>query len=189
MALKMFDLLKHYRSAPRTVAGLTFAGGCTCVIGDALIRFMLFKVGPPKVYPPSNHLFLLEPGWILTDFFVGLIVVGIIAPFFISRVLTTAEKNGGWPLSGASYGALAGFCASILLAAIHLSILASGTGATEARDGATLVMKLFWIYLPIAVSMFGLPAAVIGAITGIAAEMFLRRYGAGRKGTGVFFVK
>ena len=142
------------------------------IVGDALIRFGSFILRNWNVSLPWYSIFFdLER--MTLDFLSGTLTVGIISPFFVRKTLATINKRKSWSMWGVSFGALAGFTNSVILAATHLLVLAS---RSEGQEMMPLALKLLSIYLPISAATTALPAAAVGALAGLATEIFLRRF-------------
>lgn len=152
------------------IASLAFAGGGVSIVGDAFIRLVLFSsYGGNASLPWYQTVF--TPGWLFLDFLSGGVVVLLFAPFFVRRIENDPTREG-WPQTGLVFGALAGFVNSLMLAFIHLSIMA---GPRILSEGIASGMEMYLIYIPFSAVIFGLPAAAIGALAGSAAEFFLRK--------------
>jgi hypothetical protein len=162
------------RSSPpkrwHLISSLALAGGGVSIVGDAFIRLLLSSsYGGNASLPWYQTLF--TPGWLFLDFLSGGVVVLLFAPCFVRRIEKDPTREG-WPQTGLVFGALAGLVNSIVLAFIHLSIMA---GPHILSEGIASAMEMYLIYIPFSAAIFGLPAAAIGALAGSAAEFFLRK--------------
>jgi len=154
------------------IASLAFAGGGVSIVGDAFIRLLLSSSYDGNASLPWYQT-LFTPGWLFLDFLSGGVTVLLFAPFFVRRV--ESETTQGWPRTGVVFGALAGLVNSIVLAFIHLSIMAGPQILLEGQKGIASAIGMYLIYIPFSAAIFGLPAAAIGALAGSAAELFLRK--------------
>jgi len=147
----------------RMIVYLAIAGGIISILGDATIRFVLFIFGGWNVSLPW-YFVLLDSTWVALEFVSGIITVSIFLPFIIPKVRNLIGSQRGWLAWGMSLGAFAGICNAIILASIHLSIM-SGLG----QYGLPFTLKLMGTYLPIVIILMGIPAAIVGAISGMIA--------------------
>jgi len=154
-----------------------FVAGIVNVAGETLIRLIFHLVSLEvigKMLLPWQDIFL-NLGWVFLDFLAGVVTGIIFAPFFVCKILATIEKQEDWLMQGAGIGAVAGFCNAIILAAIHLSLMAGPGMPWREEAWTTMTQKLFQSYLPIVGSILGIPAAVIGALAGIGGGFFLKK--------------
>lgn len=159
----------------KLVAVLAVIGGFISVTGDALIRFAMFIVdgrGLPNAWP---HFFL-DPRWMALTYLSGFLSVGFLAPLFIKRIRMSTLPGVIWTKHGVLFGALAGIANVIVLASIHLSLMASNGIKSGGLEGVMPVIFFFLTYLPLSVLIMGVPAAAIGVLAGIVAEIFLRKF-------------
>jgi hypothetical protein len=103
---------------------------------------------------------------VIIQFAIGSISVGFFAPFCVRKLLSSVNNLNLWPRYGALFGALAGFLTSILLGVIGIVRI----------DDIQSSLRLLFTYLPIGVVISSIPAALIGALAGMAVALFFRRF-------------
>ncbi len=154
------------------ISSLALPGGAVSIVGDAFIRLALSSsYGGNASLPWYQTVF--DPSWFFLDFLSGSVTVLLFAPSFLHRIVERNQKQDRWPKTGLLFGALAGFVNSIVLAFIHLSIMAGPRILSNTHNGIGSAISPFLVYLPFSAAIFGLPAAAIGALAGSAAEIFL----------------
>ncbi len=140
-----------------------FSGGIVGILGTFIIHFVLYlsvnfsEADFWKNYPPIT---LSE----LTRYFlVGFVSLGIIASFLVPRILGGSFESKHLIRWGAFFGAVAGFLNFIIL---------FSSGIIRSVDDIQLVLR----DLHIVSIIFGVPAALIGALAGMAVAIILRRF-------------
>lgn len=166
-----------FREPPRlkVILLLSLAGGFVSVLGSFLIIIGLMNLlglghsyTPPPV--PWYQKFLSPEAGL--NFLAGVISVGIVAPFFVSRILATRESDRRRTIWGVIFGALAGVGNVVILTSMHISTMAPLFH--ENRMIGTLIGLS--IYVPTALILYGLPAAIMGGLVGILAGSILRKF-------------
>src|SRR4051794_18955347 len=117
-----------------------------------------------------------EVRWMGLAYLSGFISVGILAPSFVRKIILITSPDTLRSRHGVSFGALAGVLNVMVFASIHLALLAYGGITTGNLNGVKPIISLLLTYLPIAVLVMALPAAIIGALVGFATEISLRKF-------------
>ncbi len=165
---------------------LAILGGLAGVIGTPIISLtqnLLMNIFAPVAdippFPFPWDLWIANPWRTLfrwDRFMAGFLAVFLVAPVAIQKIDQAAQSNRRFPRAGVLYGGLAGFVCCALLAFIQLST--DFVGPTLYRKGFSAlpgVLGYYTTYVPIAATMFGPFAAIIGACVGALVELRRRK--------------
>jgi hypothetical protein len=152
------------------------SGGIASVIGviliqeaSSLVEQWIFKSSPE----PSSLFF--NVGNIILPFVSGLLTAMLVLPRLVKKLVRSPEKT--FPKTGLFYGATGGIVNTAILAALAtVGIIFSPSLAGAGFWGAIISIARLLLYtIPVSELIFGIPAAIIGALWGVLAEALLRR--------------
>lgn len=156
----------------RFIWQIALAGGLVSIFGSALVQFVLRSIDFPnrnaRLFQSSD-----EVVWLSLAFLSGAVIGAGTAILWSRKDRAVGTSNRRWPKHGLLFGMLAGLANVLLLTIIHLSLLFAPVVYRGEMTLVTLI-GLGSTYALIALVVFGIPATIIGGLTGIIIEVTLR---------------